>query len=135
MKHLKHLLHLIFAFSLIFHLPSLMAQDSEIGLSKLSTEEEQKYQQILDTPVDVNSLNTTKINRYSEKAVAAIMLGNISKREEILLDWSNIDDEGKFNLRVFYSMMGRFEEAIKVTDQLLNSRDPRFIWNANRCWL
>ena len=41
-----------------------------MGLSKLSTEEEQKYQQILDTPVDVNSLNTTKINRYSEKAVA-----------------------------------------------------------------
>ena len=124
----------LFALLICFYLgfANSYAQDAQISLGQLSREDEQKYQQILNTPVDPNTLNRTKINLFSQKDLAAIMLGNTNKREEILKDWSKLDDEGKLNLRKFYSAMGRFEEAIKVTDELLNSKDPRFAWVANR---
>ena len=61
MKYLKHFLYFIFALNLAFHSPNLMAQDSDMGLTKLSTEEEKRYREILDRPIDSSALNSSKI--------------------------------------------------------------------------
>jgi hypothetical protein len=64
MKHLKHLLYFIFALNLALHSPNLMAQDPEMGLTKLSKEDLAKYRQIIDDPIDQGLLNSTKIDLY-----------------------------------------------------------------------
>ena len=67
MKYLKHFLYFIFALNLAFHAPNLMAQDSEMGLTKLSTEEEKRYREILEKPIDENQLNLKKLMHIRKK--------------------------------------------------------------------
>ena len=111
MKYLKHFLYFIFALNLAFQSPNLMAQDSEMGLTKLSTEEEKRYREILDKPIDSSALNSTKINSYIEKDNASHILGELKLREANLIEWAKIDAEGKANLRTFYSFAGNYEEG------------------------
>jgi hypothetical protein len=59
MKHLKYLLGFA-VLSLIFHMPSVMAQDSEMGLAKLSAADESRYREILAIPTDPSWLNLKK---------------------------------------------------------------------------
>ena len=67
MKHLKHLLYFIFVLNLSLHSPNLMAQDPEMGLTKLSKEDLAKYRQIIDDPIDQSLLNLTKIDLHIKK--------------------------------------------------------------------
>ena len=67
MKHLKCLLATL-VISFIFHMPSVMAQDSDMGLGKLSAADEKRYREILEKPIDLGALNTTRINSYKEEA-------------------------------------------------------------------
>ena len=85
MKYLKHFLYFIFALNLAFHTPNLTAQDSEMGLTKLSTEEEKRYREILDKPIDENQLNLKKIDAYKEKENAFLMLGEFKHEVQLWL--------------------------------------------------
>ena len=128
MKYLKHFLYFIFALNLAFHSPNLIAQDSEMGLTKLSTEEEKRYREILDKPIDSSALNSSKINAYIDKDNASHILGELKLREANLIEWAKIDGEGRLNLRGFYSITGNHHEAIKLGLQLLNDPDRRVTW-------
>ena len=91
-----------------------VAQDIDTGFSKLSHQDERRYREILDKPVDAGWLNIKKILLYKEKRVAAEMLGDRQGLEENLREWAQIDIDGKWNLRSYLSSMGRFEESVKV---------------------
>ena len=89
MKHLKCLLATL-VISLICHMPSVMAQDSDMGLGKLSAADESSYREILARPIDPSWLNLKKIQLYKEKQVAAAMLGDYQGREKDFIRDRNI---------------------------------------------
>ena len=119
MKHLKYLLGFA-VLSLILHMPSVMAQDSEMGLAKLSAADENRYREILEKPIDENQLNLKKIDAYKEKEHAFTMLGEDKGREENLIAWSKIDPDGKWSLRAYWGAMGKYEEAIRIGNEIIN---------------
>jgi len=119
MKNLKCLLATI-VISLIFHMPGVMAQDSDMGLGKLSAADESRYREILARPIDPSWLNLKKIQLYKEKQVAAAMLGDYKGREEDLIEWAKIDIDGKWNLRGYLSGIGKFEESVKVGNEIIS---------------
>ena len=96
-----------------------MAQDSEMGLAKLSAQDESRYREILARPVDPGWLNIKKSQLFREKSVAASMLGDYQGREENLIEWAKIDIDGKWQLRNFLSGLGRFEESVKVGNEVI----------------
>ena len=96
---LKFLLAFVLAVSALFFNAPSFAQDSEMGLAKLSAADEKRYREILETPIDENQLNLKKIDAYKEKENAFLMLGEHKGREENLVAWSKIDPDGKWSLR------------------------------------
>ena len=104
---------------------SSFAQDGELGLSKLSAEDEKRYREIVSKPIDESQLNLKKIAAYKEKEQAFIMLGENNGREENMIAWSKIDPDAKWSLRQYWSVMGRFEEAFKIGNEIIaESRFP-----------
>ena len=97
-----------------------MAQDSEMGLTKLSTEEEKRYREILEKPIDENQLNLKKIDAYKEKENAFLMLGETAGREANLIAWSKIDPDGKWSLRAYWGLMGKYEDSIRIGNEIIN---------------
>ena len=95
------------------------AQDFDTGLAKLSAVDESRYREILARPVDPSWLNLKKIQLYKEKQVAAAMLGDYQGREENLLEWAKIDIDGKWNLRGYLSALGRFDESVKIGNEVI----------------
>ena len=124
----KFLLAIAIAFGALFFNSLGFAQDAEMGLTKLSIEEEKRYREILDKPIDSSALNSSKINSYIEKDNASHILGELKLREANLIEWAKIDGEGRLNLRGFYSITGNHHEAIKLGLQLLNDPDRRVTW-------
>jgi len=120
MNYLKHLLYFIFAFNLVFHSPSLIAQDDETSLAKLSPAEESRYREILAKPIDQSLLIINKIQLYREKNTAAVMLQDFQSREENLKEWAKIDNDGKWNLRGYLSGAGRFEDSVKIGNEIIS---------------
>jgi len=119
MRHLNYLL-VSAVLSFIFYTPSVIAQDSEMGLAKLSAQDEKRYRDILATPIDDSQLNLKKIDAHKEKENAFSMLGEDKGREENLIAWSKIDPDGKWSLRGYWALMGKFEDAIKVGNEIIN---------------
>ena len=105
--------------ALFFSAPSF-AQDSEMGLAKLSAADEKRYREILEKPIDSGALNTTKITAYKEKENAYLMLGETAGREENLVAWAKTEHDGKWSLRNYLTVMGRFEEALKVGNEIIS---------------
>jgi len=101
-------------------MPGVMAQDSDMGLGKLSAADESRYREILARPIDPSWLNLKKIQLYKEKQVAAAMLGDYKGREEDLIEWAKIDIDGKWNLRGYLSGIGKFEESVKVGNEIIS---------------
>ena len=64
---LKFLLAFVLAVSALFFSATSIAQDSEMGLAKLSAADEKRYREILEKPIDSGALNTARINAYIEK--------------------------------------------------------------------
>ena len=77
---LKFLLAFVLAVSALFFTATSFAQDSEMGLAKLSAADEKRYREILEKPIDLGALNTTRINSYKEKENAYLMLGETAGR-------------------------------------------------------
>jgi CHAT domain-containing protein len=116
----KFLLVFALAVSALFFSSTSFAQDSEMGLAKLSAADEKRYREILSKPVDAGALNTTRINAYKEKENAYLMLGETAGREENLVAWAKIEHDGKWSLRNYLTVMGRFEEALKVGNEIIS---------------
>ena len=109
----KFLLAFALAVSALFFSATSFAQDTEMGLTKLTKEDVEKYRQIIDAPVDQSLLNSTKIDLYIKKEVAAIMLGDQISREKNLLEWIKIDATAKVSLRRLYSNSGNHRLPIE----------------------
>ena len=60
----KFLLAFALAASALFFNGLSFAQDSEMGLAKLSAADEKRYRDILEKPIDAGALHTTRINAY-----------------------------------------------------------------------
>jgi hypothetical protein len=136
----KFLLAIAILFCTLFiNTSSSFAQDAEMGLTKLSKQDEAKYRQIIDTPIDQSLLNSTKIDLYIKKEVAAIMLGDQIFRESNLIEWSKIDVTAKMSLRSVYSNMGRHDDAVRIGQELLKEQIPEMRFGAtkarNYCYL
>ena len=136
----KFLLAIAIVFGTLFiNTSPSFAQDAEMGLMKLSKQDEAKYRQIIDTPIDQNLLNSTKIDLFIKKEVAAIMLGDQIFRESNLIEWSKIDTTAKMSLRNLYSNMGRHEDAVRIGQELLKEQIPEMRFGAtkarNYCYL
>ena len=114
----KFLLAFALAVSALFFSATSFAQDSEMGLAKLSAADEKRYREILEKPIDAGALNTTRINAYKEKENAYLMLGETAGREQNLDAWAKIDIAGKWSLRHYLTTMGRYEEAVKVGKEI-----------------
>jgi CHAT domain-containing protein/Tfp pilus assembly protein PilF len=123
---LKVLLGFTFLFyGFLFNSTFSFAQDVEVGLAKLSAQDEKRYREILATPVDESQLNLKKIVAHKEKEHAFAMLGESNGREQNLLAWSKIDPEGKWSLRQYWSVMGKFDDALRIGNEIINeSRFP-----------
>ena len=81
----KFLLAFALAVSALFFSVPSFAQDSEMGLAKLSAADEKRYREILEKPIDESQLNLKKIDAYKEKENAYLMLGETAGREENLV--------------------------------------------------
>ena len=117
----KFLIAFAIAFPALFLCAHSFAQDSEMGLAKLSVADESRYREILARPIDPSWLNLKKIQLYKEKQVAAAMLGDFTGREENLIEWAKIDIDGKWNLRGYLSALGRFDESVKIGNEVISA--------------
>ena len=97
-----------------------LAQDGELGLSKLSAEDEKRYREIVSKPIDESQLNLKKIAAHKEKEQAFIMLGESEGREENMIAWAKVDPEAKWTLRQYWSMMGRYEDSFRIGNEIIN---------------
>ena len=116
----KFLLAFALAVSALFFSATSFAQDSEMGLAKLSAADEKRYREILEKPMDENQLNLKKIDAYKEKENAYLMLGETAGREENLVAWSKIDPDGKWSLRAYWLEMGRHDDALRIGYEIIN---------------
>ena len=116
----KFLLAIAITFGTLFFNSLSFAQDSEMGLTKLSTQEEKRYREILEKPIDENQLNLKKIDAYKEKENAFLMLGETAGREANLIAWSKIDPDGKWSLRAYWGLMGKYEDSIRIGNEIIN---------------
>ena len=98
------------------------AQDfDQAGLS-LSAQERERLQAVLDTPIDPNSLFSTRTEIYRQKDLAAFKLGDAVKREENLREWAKFDTmEGKWSLRSFLSGTEKRAEAYQLAQELIQT--------------
>ena len=103
----KFLLAFAITFGTLFFNSLSFAQDSEMGLAKLSAADEKRYREVLEKPIDSGALNTTRINAYKEKENAYLMLGETAGREENLVAWAKIEHDGKWSLRNYLTVMGK----------------------------
>ena len=95
---------------------------------KLSKEEELRLRNIVDAPVDLNSMNLKLIQVYKEKELAASRLMDRKANEQILRDWLKItpSDQGpKIKLSELLWNKGEREESIKLGEEAITvSRWP-----------
>ena len=106
-------------FASLFASPS-WAQLEEISQLKLSPQETQRLQEVMNKPVDPGSLNSTKISLLREKSDAARKLGDAVNEEKFLRELLPIgtDFHAKFALRELLWQLGRREEAYQLGEAI-----------------
>ena len=102
-------------------LSPVLAQDDTDAIGKLTPEQEKSLQEILAKPIDEKAMYSTQSTQYKEKVRASLLLGQMAQQEALLKAWSRIDPDGLWNLRSFYSSMGRYDEAISVAQGIIDS--------------
>ena len=96
------------------------AQLDEQAPLKLPEAERVRLQAILDTPIDQNSLLTTRANLYRQKDLAAVKLGDNSKREQNLREWAQFSPEsGKWSLFSYLAATEKRAEAYQLGNELI----------------
>ncbi len=90
----------------------------------LSAQEIQRLRTILSQPVDPNSLNYTKSEKYREKLMASQLLGDKVMTGQLLHEWLAFEPSGdaKWKLVEWLWDQGRREEATKAVNELIQER-------------
>ncbi|NDD13398.1 MAG: CHAT domain-containing protein, partial [Betaproteobacteria bacterium] len=73
----------------------------------------------LNRPIDPNSLNQTKEELYKLKDNAAWRLGDMVKREEVLREWAQTSNDGKWTLRDYLAGTEKRAEAYTIGKELI----------------
>lgn len=90
---------------------------------RLSPQERERLQEILDKPVDPSSLYTSRTGIYRQKDLAAFKLGDAVKREENLREWANFDPtEGKWGLMSLLMGTEKRAEAYQLGQELIQTQ-------------
>lgn len=99
---------------------SVCAQLEEVSRLQISPQETQRFQELMNKPVDSGSLNATKITLLKEKSYAARMLGDAVNEEKFLRELLPIatDFSAKWPLRELLWQLGRREEAYQLGEAL-----------------
>ncbi len=100
--------------------PSLsLAQSDAPETLQLPSEELARLREVLNRPIDPNSLNQTKEELYKLKDNAAWRLGDMVKREEVLREWAQISNDGKWTLRDYLAGTEKRAEAYAIGKELI----------------
>ena len=100
--------------------PSIsLAQSDAPETLQLPAEEVARLREILNRPIDPNSLNQTKEELYKLKDNAAWRLGDMVKREEVLREWAQTSNDGKWTLRDFLAGTEKRAEAYAIGKELI----------------
>lgn len=98
----------------------VQAQSFEDVGVRLSQQERERLQAILDKPVDPNSLFASRTEIYRQKDLAAFKLGDAVKREENLREWAKFDPmEGKWGLMGHLMVTEKRAEAYQLGAELI----------------
>lgn len=98
----------------------VQAQSFDEAGVRLSPQERERLQQILDKPVDPNSLFSSRTEVYRQKDLAAFKLGDALKREENLREWAKSDPmEAKWGLMGLLMGTEKRAEAFQVGQELI----------------
>ena len=80
----------------------------------LSAQETVRLRQVLDAPIDPDTLNIKKVALFRQKDLAAFRLGDIVSRERNARDWMLIDPiEGKWSLMMILSDTEKKSESYR----------------------
>jgi hypothetical protein len=110
---------------------TLLAQDQNMDQAgvRLSAQERERLQTILNKPIDENSLFSSRIVQHREKDLAAFKLGDVTRREENLRAWAAIDPlDGKWGLFSFLADTQNRAESYRLGHELANEQR----WPPNR---
>jgi len=102
----------------------VMAQLDDASDLVLSAQEIQRLRNILSQPVDPNSLNSTKSEKYREKLMASQLLGDKVMTGQLLHEWLAFEPSGdaKWKIVEWLWDQGRREEATKTVNELIQER-------------
>lgn len=96
------------------------AQIEEVGQLKISAQETQRLQEVINKPVDPGALNATKEALLKEKATAARLLGDTVNEEKFLREAMPFatDNWAKSSLRELMWIKGDRTEAYRLGEEL-----------------
>ena len=87
----------------------------------LSAQETVRLRQVLDAPIDPDTLNIKKVALFRQKDLAAFRLGDIISRERNARDWMLIDPiEGKWSLMMILSDTEKKSESYRLGKELIS---------------
>ena len=93
----------------------------------LSEQETQRLTEVLNQPVDPNSLNLARAEKYREKVMAAQLLGDRVRTGQLLKEWLAFEPTGdaKWKLVEWYWYSGQRDESLRLCAELIQERrDP-----------
>ncbi len=122
--------HLATLLLLIFVARGAWAQQADGAALQLPEQEVQRLREVLDKPVDANTLLSSRIEQYKLKDAAAWRLGDMLAQEQILRDWAAIDPNARWRLRDFLSGTEKRAEAYAIGQDLI--REIRYAPSAVR---
>ncbi|MFM7024811.1 MAG: CHAT domain-containing protein [Limnohabitans sp.] len=85
----------------------------------LDPAEIQKLRAIADQEVDPNQLNSSKVEQFKQKELAAVKLGDMVAREKNLREWMKFDEDGAWILRGYLATTERRAEAYELGHQII----------------
>ena len=90
----------------------------------LSPQETQRLRDLVNTPVDPNTLTMRQADLYREKQMAAIQLGDKEALDKIMTAWLAVEPNGdaKWNAVNWHWNNGRRDEAYRVGNELIQER-------------
>lgn len=90
----------------------------------LSAQEIQRLRNILSQPIDPDSLNLTKSEKYREKLMAAQLLGDKAITGQLLTEWLAFEPSGdaKWKSVEWLWNQGRRDDATKTINELIQER-------------
>jgi CHAT domain-containing protein len=103
----------------LFTSSAVYAQNEASETLQLPAEEVARLREILNRPIEPNSLNQTKEDLYKLKDNAAWRLGDMVKREEVLREWAQTSNDGKWTLRDYLAGTEKRAEAYAIGKELI----------------